>query len=85
MSESKSLSLDRCEARRQAGVAYGWTTRTSADLAVSSNQSVQVLLIEMEKVDVTGVEPMAYSLPLHNVFRDDVVEPEPDDRAGIGH
>jgi aspartyl-tRNA(Asn)/glutamyl-tRNA(Gln) amidotransferase subunit C len=26
-------------------------------------------------VDMTGVEPMAHALPLHNVFRDDIVEP----------
>lgn len=27
------------------------------------------------QVDVSGVEPMAHALPLHNVFRDDVVGP----------
>jgi len=27
------------------------------------------------EVDVTGVEPMAHALPIHNVFRQDVVEP----------
>jgi aspartyl-tRNA(Asn)/glutamyl-tRNA(Gln) amidotransferase subunit C len=27
------------------------------------------------QVDVSGVEPMAHALPVHNVFRQDVVEP----------
>jgi len=30
---------------------------------------------KLQRVDVTGVEPMAHALPLHNVFREDVVEP----------
>jgi len=27
------------------------------------------------EVDTTGVEPMAHALPIHNVFREDIVEP----------
>jgi aspartyl-tRNA(Asn)/glutamyl-tRNA(Gln) amidotransferase subunit C len=30
---------------------------------------------KLREVDVTGVEPMAHALPLHNVLREDVVEP----------
>src|ERR1700678_60797 len=30
---------------------------------------------KLSEVDVTGVEPMAHALPLHNFFRNDVVEP----------
>ncbi len=30
---------------------------------------------QISRADVTGVEPMAHALPLHNVFRDDVVTP----------
>jgi len=30
---------------------------------------------KLGQVNVTGVEPMAHALPLHNVFREDVVEP----------
>ena len=30
---------------------------------------------QINKIDKSGVEPMAHALPLHNVFRDDVVEP----------
>jgi aspartyl-tRNA(Asn)/glutamyl-tRNA(Gln) amidotransferase subunit C len=30
---------------------------------------------KIQKLDVSGVEPMAHALPLHNVLREDVVEP----------
>lgn len=30
---------------------------------------------QLASVDVTGVEPMAHTLPVFNVLRDDVVEP----------
>jgi aspartyl-tRNA(Asn)/glutamyl-tRNA(Gln) amidotransferase subunit C len=30
---------------------------------------------QIGRVDVSGAEPMAHALPLHNVFRADVVEP----------
>jgi len=30
---------------------------------------------QIEKLDVSGVQPMAHALPLHNVLRQDVVEP----------
>ena len=30
---------------------------------------------KINAVDMTGVEPMAHALPLHNVLREDVVEP----------
>jgi aspartyl-tRNA(Asn)/glutamyl-tRNA(Gln) amidotransferase subunit C len=30
---------------------------------------------QLQKVDTTGVEPLAHPLPIHNVFRDD--EPAP--------
>ena len=32
-------------------------------------------MAKLSEVDVAGVEPMAHALPLHNVLRDDVVEP----------
>jgi aspartyl-tRNA(Asn)/glutamyl-tRNA(Gln) amidotransferase subunit C len=30
---------------------------------------------KISEVDVSGVEPTAHALPIHNVFREDVVEP----------
>jgi aspartyl-tRNA(Asn)/glutamyl-tRNA(Gln) amidotransferase subunit C len=37
--------------------------------------SILEYVAKISEVDVTGVEPMAHALPIHNVFRDDVVEP----------
>ena len=34
-----------------------------------------MIVAKIGQVDVSGVEPMAHALPLHNVLREDVVEP----------
>jgi len=39
---------------------------------------LEAILGSVEKIsqaDVSGVEPMAHALPLHNVFREDIVTP----------
>lgn len=41
----------------------------------SQLESILDYVAQIGKVDTTGVEPMAHALPLHNVLRDDVVEP----------
>ena len=38
-------------------------------------ESILEYVAKISEVDVTGVEPMAHALPVHNVFREDVVEP----------
>jgi aspartyl-tRNA(Asn)/glutamyl-tRNA(Gln) amidotransferase subunit C len=37
--------------------------------------SILTYVAKIGQVDMTGVEPMAHALPLHNVLREDVVEP----------
>lgn len=37
--------------------------------------SILEYVAKIEKIDVSGVEPMAHVLPLKNVLREDVVEP----------
>ena len=37
--------------------------------------SILQYIAKISEVDVTGVEPMAHALPIHNVFRQDIVEP----------
>ncbi len=55
-----------------------------ARLALSESQmqtltpqlaSILGYVAKVSEADTTGVEPMAHALPLHNVLRDDVVEP----------
>jgi aspartyl-tRNA(Asn)/glutamyl-tRNA(Gln) amidotransferase subunit C len=38
-------------------------------------ESILGYVEKINQADVAGVEPMAHALPLHNVFRDDVVTP----------
>lgn len=38
-------------------------------------ESILGYVAKIAAVDVSGVEPMAHALPIHNVFREDVVEP----------
>jgi aspartyl-tRNA(Asn)/glutamyl-tRNA(Gln) amidotransferase subunit C len=38
-------------------------------------ESILEYVAKIGEVDTTGVEPMAHALPLHNVLREDVVEP----------
>jgi aspartyl-tRNA(Asn)/glutamyl-tRNA(Gln) amidotransferase subunit C len=50
---------------------------SDAQLARFTGQLEGILgyVAKIGEVDVAGVEPMAHALPLHNVFREDVVEP----------
>jgi aspartyl-tRNA(Asn)/glutamyl-tRNA(Gln) amidotransferase subunit C len=38
-------------------------------------ESILEYVAKISQVDMTGVEPMAHALPLHNVLREDVVGP----------
>jgi aspartyl-tRNA(Asn)/glutamyl-tRNA(Gln) amidotransferase subunit C len=38
-------------------------------------ESILDYVAKISEVDVTGIEPLAHALPIHNVFREDVVEP----------
>ena len=38
-------------------------------------ESILEYVAKLDEVNMTGVDPMTHALPLHNVLRDDVVEP----------
>jgi aspartyl-tRNA(Asn)/glutamyl-tRNA(Gln) amidotransferase subunit C len=38
-------------------------------------ESILEYVAKISEVDMAGVEPIAHALPLHNVLREDVVEP----------
>ena len=38
-------------------------------------ESILDYVDKLGRADVSGVEPMAHALPLHNVLREDVIEP----------
>lgn len=70
---SKKITQD--DARHVARLAR--LALDEPQLAKLSGQLEGILdyVAKLEKVDVTSVEPTAHALPLHNVLRDDVVEP----------
>ena len=41
----------------------------------SQLESIIEYVAKIGEADVANIEPMAHALPLHNVFREDVVEP----------
>jgi aspartyl-tRNA(Asn)/glutamyl-tRNA(Gln) amidotransferase subunit C len=73
MSESKSLSLD--DVRHVAKLARLWLDEVHLRRLGGQLESILKYVDQMATVDVTGVEPMAHALPVHNVFREDVIEP----------
>ena len=38
-------------------------------------ESILDYVAQIQEVDMAAVEPMAHAVPMHNVFRNDVVEP----------
>ena len=38
-------------------------------------ESILGYVAQIQEMDMTGVEPMAHAVPMHNVFREDIVEP----------
>jgi aspartyl-tRNA(Asn)/glutamyl-tRNA(Gln) amidotransferase subunit C len=38
-------------------------------------ESILEYVNKIAQVDVSNVEPMAHALPVHNVFREDIIEP----------
>jgi aspartyl-tRNA(Asn)/glutamyl-tRNA(Gln) amidotransferase subunit C len=38
-------------------------------------ESILEYVAQIQTVDMAGVEPIAHAVPMHNVFREDIVEP----------
>jgi len=72
MSEKESISLD--DVRHVAQLARLWLDEAHLRRLAGQLEPILNYVNKMAGVDVTGVEPMAHALPLHNVFREDVIE-----------
>ncbi len=50
---------------------------SEAEIAMFTRQLGSILeyVNQLNELDTTGVEPLAHCLPIHNVFRDDIVQP----------
>jgi aspartyl-tRNA(Asn)/glutamyl-tRNA(Gln) amidotransferase subunit C len=69
----KQITLE--EVRHVAKLARLALTEDHLRRLTSQLELILGYVDKLSEVDVTGVEPMAHALPVHNFFRDDVVEP----------
>ena len=72
MAEQELISLD--DARHVARLARLWLDDAHLQRLTGQLASILAYVNKLGKVDVSGIEPMAHALPLHNVFRQDVIE-----------
>ena len=73
MADQKLISLD--DARHVAKLARLALDESHLQRLTGQLESILEYVAKIQTVNITGVEPMAHALPLHNVFREDVVEP----------
>jgi aspartyl-tRNA(Asn)/glutamyl-tRNA(Gln) amidotransferase subunit C len=73
MSERKLISID--DARHVAKLARLDVDDARLQRLTTQLESILEYVNQIARVDLTSVEPMAHALPLHNVFREDVIEP----------
>jgi len=72
MSEKETISLD--DVKHVAKLARLWLDEAHLRRLAGQLEPILNYVNKMATVDVSNVEPMAHALPLHNVFREDVVE-----------
>ncbi|MDP9173594.1 MAG: Asp-tRNA(Asn)/Glu-tRNA(Gln) amidotransferase subunit GatC [Planctomycetota bacterium] len=72
MSEQK-ITLD--QVRHVAKLARLALDEPKLEKLARQLESILGYVAKISEVDVTGIEPMAHALPVHNVFREDVIEP----------
>ncbi len=73
MPQDESISLD--QVKHVAKLARLWLDEAHLRRLAGQLEPILNYVNKMASVDVTGVEPMAHALPLHNVFREDLVRP----------
>jgi aspartyl-tRNA(Asn)/glutamyl-tRNA(Gln) amidotransferase subunit C len=73
MSDQKLISIE--DARHVAELARLDVDDARLHRLTTQLESILEYVNQIARVDLSGVEPMAHALPLHNVFRQDVVEP----------
>ena len=70
---SDKISLD--DAKKVAKLARLALSDEQLAHYATQLQSILGYVEKIREVDTRGVEPMAHAVPLHNVLREDVVEP----------
>ena len=73
MAEQKLIEMD--DARHVAKLARLALDDAHIERLTTQLESILEYVNQIGRVDTSGVEPMAHALPLHNVFREDKIEP----------
>jgi aspartyl-tRNA(Asn)/glutamyl-tRNA(Gln) amidotransferase subunit C len=69
----KLITID--DARHVAKLARLALDESHLQRLTGQLESILEYVNKLQQVNTAGVEPLAHALPLHNVFREDVVEP----------
>ena len=73
MARGKLITID--DARHVARLARLALDEPHLQRLTGQLESILEYVNKLQEVNTAGVEPLAHALPLHNVFREDVVEP----------
>jgi aspartyl-tRNA(Asn)/glutamyl-tRNA(Gln) amidotransferase subunit C len=73
MAEKDPITLD--QVKHVAKLARLWLDEPHLQRLAGQLEPIFHYVNQMSSVDVAGIEPMAHALPLHNVFREDQIEP----------
>jgi aspartyl-tRNA(Asn)/glutamyl-tRNA(Gln) amidotransferase subunit C len=73
MSDQDLITLD--QTRHVAKLARLALSDAHLEKLATQLESILEYVNQIGRVDVSGVEPMAHALPLHNVLRADQIEP----------
>jgi len=73
MPQEQKISLE--QVRHVARLSRLAITEQQAQKYAVQLESILEYIAKMGQVDMAGVEPMAHALPIHNVLREDLVEP----------
>jgi aspartyl-tRNA(Asn)/glutamyl-tRNA(Gln) amidotransferase subunit C len=73
MAGGKLITID--DARHVAKLARLALDESHLQRLTGQLESILEYVNKLQQVNTAGVEPLAHALPLHNVFREDVVEP----------
>jgi aspartyl-tRNA(Asn)/glutamyl-tRNA(Gln) amidotransferase subunit C len=68
-------SITADEVRAVARLARLDLPAARIDRLAAQLESILDYVAQIQKVDMTAVEPMAHAVSLHNVFREDIVQP----------
>jgi len=69
------LALTKDDIRRVAELARLELTGFEIEEFTRELNGIIGFMEKLKQLDTTGVEPMEYAAPLHNVFRGDLIEP----------